>query len=120
MKVDLHIDDVHFYVEGTLTECLVALDSMGFCESRIKNEMEETKNGLLWSQIPQKYEWLAMDKDGFWEVHEQKPIKGEIDWCICNDREITYDDTVVMLHNFTNLKPNFNGDWKDSLMRRPR
>lgn len=109
MKVDLAIDGVSLYIEGTLTECLVVLESVGFSDCNFESEREE--NDSVWSQIPEKYKWLAMDGDGEWCCHIEKPVIDGIDW---------YSSLYEHLNCFSNLEPTFNGNWKNSLMERPK
>lgn len=73
---------------------------------------EEEKPAIDWDEIPIEYKYAAMDIDGRWFVYEHSPQ--------CHDDEewIVYNGIFDHLKYYTK-RPDFDGDWRDSLVKRP-
>jgi hypothetical protein len=61
-----------------------------------------------WSVMPKWAEWVAMDEDGKWIWFLGEPRKGAANWCC-------YGVYGEIPHTYA---PKWDGDWKDSLVRR--
>ncbi len=62
--------------------------------------------------LPEWANWVAKDKDGKWYCYENEPTLAHDVWACGNYVE---DELVDFLT--TELTPEFNGDWKDSLFK---
>lgn len=67
-----------------------------------------------WELIPKDENWVAMDEDGGWRGYKTEPN-------ICEKEKLWMTDDV---EDYTNLNLMdifnlFDGDWKDSLRKRP-
>jgi len=65
-----------------------------------------------WSAMPRWAEWVAMDKDGEWTFFSAKPSMDI--GCWWSDGDVTYLAEIP-----PSYAPKWDGDWRDSLVRRP-
>jgi len=63
-----------------------------------------------WDAMPAWCNWVAMDSDWNWFIYDFEPelYKGNVSW---------YGSGTKIPEEY---EPQFNGDWKDSLCRRPK
>jgi hypothetical protein len=64
-----------------------------------------------WSAMPRWAEWVAMDKDGEWTLFSAKPSMDI--GCWWSDGDVTYLAEIP-----PSYAPKWDGDWRDSLVRR--
>lgn len=62
-----------------------------------------------WSVMPAWANFVAMDKDGKWYWHYEKPTPNHLKWIYTHWSGIIPSDYA----------PKFNGDWTESLIERP-
>lgn len=62
-----------------------------------------------WAAMPAWFNWAAMDKSGDWYCHITKP-----------DNEVDLWTSLSELRIPEQFSPQFSGDWKDSLVERPK
>ena len=73
--------------------------------------MKKMTREKAFEYLPEKWEWIAMDKDGDWAAYSQVPDRLKTFW-IMADSEGDYANIAVSI--------DYTGPWEDSLMERPR
>ena len=61
--------------------------------------------------LPEIYEYMAMDKNGYWYAYSDKPIISSKHLWNCNPASFLHPRELRNIY--------YTGDWKDSLHERP-
>lgn len=64
-----------------------------------------------WSILPEGRDWIALDSDGGWRAYLTEPLPNHFMWSTGDDGD--YMDLRCSVLN------KYDGDWKDSLRKRP-
>ena len=81
-------------------------------DKRSKEEAEEWQPD--WSVAPQGYSWFAIDKDGSCGFYMKKPFPSDKFEAWFKD-ESDFSDFIRINQSF-----NYQGNWQDSLRKRPK
>ena len=66
---------------------------------------------VSWDEVPEEYEWFAIDESGNAYTYTQKPDMGVIMWNQNYGEHITFDSACYSGHY---------EDWKETLQQRPK
>ena len=78
---------------------------------KLSSEVKDNSWQPDWSILPEDMDWIALDADGGWRAYSTEPLPNHFMWSTGDDSD--YLDLRCSVLN------KYNGDWKDSLRKRP-
>lgn len=106
-------------IDSTFSKCYLYTSDTSNIVGDIDNifTLEKPKEEPIvdWSALPAWFNWVAMDKDGSWFTFRDKPTADNGCW---NNYDLNED--YIFIDIPPEYTPKFNGDWKDSLVERPK